>query len=482
MPSQRTVEFGRWVALSVALAGIVLVYRLLTAVNPTIVALSLLLLILVTAANWSLRHAVGLSLAATACYNFFFLPPIGTFTIADPQNWLALLVFLTVSVIASRLSQRVRAEANDARSRQREVELLLTLSRDLLQAESLADLAASLPQITAHVTLARSAILYLLDGDLLFAFGNSSAEQEDAAACRYFSLSLAEALSVHAGDTRETRIPLRAGVKPRGALILRDTQLSKETYEAIGSLLSIALDRARALEELAAGEAAKQGERLRTLILDSITHDLRTPLTSIKVATDTLLDDPGISPDDRAELLTVIAEETDRLNQLVAQAVEMAQLDTGQIQVHTKPVSVEALVNAALETSAGRLVRHTVVSELPPLPIVMADTALTEKALCNLLENAAKYSVSGTSVLVSATAENGYVRIAITDQGIGVAASEQALIFDRFYRVQSQTSRISGTGMGLSISRAIFEAQGGTLRITSALGHGSTFSATLPTA
>jgi two-component system sensor histidine kinase KdpD len=469
MPSQRTVEFGRWVALSVALAGIVLVYRLLTAVNPTIVALSLLLLILVTAANWSLRHAVGLSLAATACYNFFFLPPIGTFTIADPQNWLALLVFLTVSVIASRLSQRVRAEANDARSRQREVELLLTLSRDLLQAESLADLAASLPQITAHVTLARSAILYLLDGDLLFAFGNSSAEQEDAAACRYFSLSLAEALSVHAGDTRETRI-------------LRDTQLSKETYEAIGSLLSIALDRARALEELAAGEAAKQGERLRTLILDSITHDLRTPLTSIKVATDTLLDDPGISPDDRAELLTVIAEETDRLNQLVAQAVEMAQLDTGQIQVHTKPVSVEALVNAALETSAGRLVRHTVVSELPPLPIVMADTALTEKALCNLLENAAKYSVSGTSVLVSATAENGYVRIAITDQGIGVAASEQALIFDRFYRVQSQTSRISGTGMGLSISRAIFEAQGGTLRITSALGHGSTFSATLPTA
>jgi two-component system sensor histidine kinase KdpD len=480
MYSLRTIEIGRWSLLAAALAGIVLVYRALSAVNPTIVALSLLLLILVVAANWSLRHAVVLSIAATACYNFFFLPPVGTFTIADPQNWLALLVFLSVSVIGSRLSQRIRAEATDARSRQREVELLLALSRELLQAEDIADLANSLPGIAGTVCHADGASLYLLNEDRVVQSGKPLSAQTDLSALRYLSLSLTEPCSIDSNETLQTCIPLFAGVRPRGILVLVNTKLSKETSQAIGSLLSIALDRARALDELATGEAAKQSERLRTIILDSITHDLRTPLTSIKAAASTLLGNQAISSEDSLELLTVVDEETDRLNRLVSQAVEMAQLDTRQIQMHTVPISAEELVRRALHSCAGVLATERVTVEIPNLPQMLADIDLTEKALCNILENAAKYSLSDSPIHISANTEDGFVRISVTDHGIGVAPSEKAFIFDRFYRVRSQTSGISGTGMGLSISRAILEAHGGTLTVTSQLGQGSMFTASLP--
>ena len=480
MPPSRTVEIGRWALLAAALAGIVLVYRTLSTVNPTIVALSLLLLILVVAANWSLRHAVVLSIAATACYNFYFLPPVGTFTISDPQNWLGLLVFLTVSVIGSRLSQRVRAEATDARSRQREVELLLALSRELLQADNIAGLVASLPGITAHVARADGAALYLLEDDRLFQYGSQLSKQTDPYALRLLSLNLTEPDTVNVEQATETRIPLRAGVKPRGVLALLNVVLSKETCQAIGGLLSIALDRARALEELATSEAAKQSERLRTLILDSITHDLRTPLTSIKVATSTLLGDPHISSEDSLELLTVVDEETDRLNRLVSQAVEMAQLDTRQIQMHKTPLAVETLVQRALETSAGARATHRIVVNIPDLPKVLADADLAETMLCNIVDNAAKYSPTGSLIDIAAHIDGTFVQITVTDSGIGLAASEQVLIFDRFYRVRSQTSGISGTGMGLSISRSIIEAHGGTLTLMSQLGHGSTFIVRLP--
>jgi two-component system sensor histidine kinase KdpD len=482
MPSQRAAEFGRWALLAAVLAAVVAAYRALSTVNSTIVALSLLLLILVVAANWSLRHAVVLSIAATACYNFFFLPPVGTFTIADPQNWLALLVFLAVSVIGSRLSQRVRAEAADARLRQREVELLLALSRELLQTEDIADLPASLPGIAAQTAKADGAVLYLLEGDRLFPFGSPLAEQVDLPTLRYLSLSLTLPESTGDVATRETRIPLLAGARPRGVLVLLNTALSQETLQAIGSLLSIALDRARALEELAAAEAAKQSERLRTLILDSITHDLRTPLTSIKAAASTLLGAPGVAAEDRLELLTIVDEETDRLNRLVSQAVDMAQLDTRQLQLHTAPLAAETLVRRALAACHGIVVTHRVAVEMPELPDMLADAELAEKALCNLLENAAKYSRPGSSIHISGAVEDAYVQIHVTDEGIGIAPYERALVFDRFYRVRSQTSGVSGTGMGLSIGRAILEAHGGSLTLSSQLGEGSTFTASFPAA
>ncbi len=479
MNSRRFVEIARWLLASGALAGIVVTYRLWFHVNPTTVALTLLLLILVLAANWSLRYAVAISLAATACYNFYFLPPVGTFTIADPENWLALLVFLATSVIGSRLAQKARNEARDARTRQRELEVLFTLSRELLQSENVAMLVNSLPDLINRSSRADSVVLYLLDGDRMYQAGLTGVSSVEAPHFRQLALSLPGPETI---PGEETRIPLRAGVRPRGLLVLRGVRLSPESFQAIGGLVSIALDRAQALEEVAQSEANKESERLRTLILDSITHELRTPLTSIKGAASTLLGVEGLVEADRRELLTIVDEESDRLNRLVGQAVEMAQIEAQEVHMTFVPTAMEDLVRESQESCAWIAQTHRLTIDLPELPKVSVDPEMIEKVLCNLLDNAAKYSRPDQPIFVSAEQRDGYVYTSVADRGIGIDPSEQGLIFDRLYRSRAQTGQTPGTGMGLAISRAIVESHHGTLTVTSQPDHGSVFTFSVPLA
>ena len=468
----------RWVLAFGALAGIVLVYRRWLHVNPTTVAVSLLLFILLLAAKWGLRHAVAISIAATACYNFYFLPPVGTFTISDPQNWLALFAFLATGITGSRLSQRARDETEEARKRQREVEVLFTLSRELLQTDNVAALVNAVPKFIKNTSQADSVVLYLLDGDRLYQTGLQQVSNVELPHLRQLALSLSEP---QIGPGEETRIPLRTGVRPRGLLLLRQVKLSSESFQAIGGLVSIALDRAQALEDLAKGEANKESERLRTLILDSITHELRTPLTSIKGAASALLSTEQISEENRRELLTIVDEESDRLNRLVGQAVEMAQIEAQEVHMNFAPVAIEDLVLQAQESCASVLMTHQVTVELPVLPKVSADAEMIGKVLHNLLENAAKYSKPDSPIFLSAEQKDGYVLTSVADRGLGIDPAEQGLIFDRLYRSRAQSVTIQGTGMGLSISRAIVESHHGSLTVVSQPGQGSVFSFSLPT-
>ena len=475
MHSRRLISITRWMLAFGALAGIVLVYRHWLHVNPTTVALTLLLFILVLAAEWELRYAVGVAIVATACYNFFFLPPVGTFTIADPQNWLALFAFLATAIIASRLSQRARNEATDARSRQRELEVLFRLSRELLQTESVATLVSSAPSAVASVTAAKSGLLYLLEGDRLYQVGSGGVSDVELPHLR----QLATTLSSVKIEADEIQVPLHTGVRPRGLLLLRGVTLSAETAEAIGGLISISIDRAQALENVARGEAAKESERLRTLMIDSITHELRTPLTSIKGAATTLLSG-FVTPENTHELLTIIDEESDRLNRLVSEAVEMAQLDAQQVQMHFAPVNLLQIVKESLEACAWVKESHPISIEIPGDLAIRADASFLKKLICNLLENAAKYSRPQTPITVSAEQHSGTVAVSVADRGIGIDRSEQALIFERFYRARSQAEGTAGTGMGLAISRSIIEAHGGEINVTSQPGQGSVFTFTVP--
>ena len=478
MNSRRYITVFRWLASFAALAGIVLVYSRWLHVNQTTVALTLLLLILSLAAVFSLRYALAVSLAATLAYNYYFLPPIGTVAIADAQNWLALFAFLATAVTGSRLSQRARDEAEQAKARQKEVELSFQLGRELLQMDNVSNLISSLPMLIRRVTGANSVALYLLENDRLFQSGLPSGSGLEFSQLRQIALSIRE---LDLSGNNEVRIPLRAGVRPRGLLDIRGVSLSRESFETISGLVSIALDRAQALEDLARGEANKESERLRTLIIDSITHELRTPLTSIKGAATALLANERIDGDARRDLLEVIDEESDRLNLLVSRATEMAQLDSQQIHMTFQPVAVSALLQDAAETCGAILAHHPLtISPTEGMPQVFADPEFVRKVLCNLLENAGKYSADNSPIFLSAERQDDFVAFSVADRGYGIDSSEQVLIFDRFYRARTQAGQVNGTGMGLAISKAIVEAHGGTIHVTSQLDQGSVFTFTLP--
>lgn len=477
MNSRRIVAITRWLLAFAALAGIVFVYRHWLHVDATTVSLTLLLLILVLAAQWGLRYAVVISVAATACYNFFFLPPLGTFTIADPLNWLSLVAFLATAIIASRLSQNARDQASEARSRQKELEILFQLSRELLQTESVATLVSSVPSAVASVTGATSATLYLLDGDRIYHGASVKVSEIEIPYLRQLATTL-PAVGIVAD---EIQVPLRTGVRPKGLLLLRGATISAKTSEAIGGLVSISIDRAQALENVTRGEAAKESERLRTLMIDSITHELRTPLTSIKGAATTLLAF-GSEQEGSRELLTIIDEESDRLNRLVSEAVEMAQLDAQQVQMHIAPVNARSLIQQAIEECSWIEAEHPMRVEVPALLEMNADADFLKKVICNLLENAAKYSGPATPITISAEKRGEYIAVSVADRGRGVDPSEQTLIFERFYRSRSHSEGTVGTGMGLPISRAIIEAHGGEIDLTSQPSQGSVFTFTVPVA
>jgi two-component system sensor histidine kinase KdpD len=491
--SRRIVAISRWLTAAAILSGIVVVYHRWLHVNQTTVALTLLLLVLFLAARWGLRYAVATSIVAAVLYNFYFLPPIGTFVINDPENWLALFAFLTTSVVGSRLAERAREDAEEARLRQRELEVLYGLSRELLQTENVASLLNAIAPAVMLVTHADAVVLYLLDGDRRYIAGDPEAIPMDEIGMRQHALTLPGPNTVtdtvtatHFGDI-EARIPIQVGVRPRGLLIIKGVRLSNDSLEAIGGLVSVSIDRAQALETVTRAEAAKESERLRSLMIDSITHELRTPLTSIKASATTLLlhtadGAPILGAEEQRELLTVIDEESDRLNRLVSEAVEMAQLDAQEVHMTFAPVDLNAIVSGAEATSAAALANHQLQQAIPSLPPVLADRDFIEKVLCNLLENAAKYSLAGTPIYLSAERRGDNVVVSVADQGQGIDSSEQELIFERFYRASAQTRQTTGTGMGLAISRAILEAHHGTLTVTSQLGEGSVFSFTLPIA
>ena len=479
MTNRYIVALLRWLVAAALLAAIVFFYRHVLHANQTTVALTMLLLVLFIASQWGLRFGIVVSIWCTACYNFFFLPPVGSFTVSDPQNWVALLAFLITSLYASRVSERIRSESRDARSRQAELDILYRLSRALLQNDELAQLTNSIPAAIADATGSPSVIFFLLDGDRTYYAGSDWPRTISLPELQQLSHRPEISLST---DGSESIIPFRTGVRPRGVLLLRETKLTSATLEALGGLVSISLDRSRAMEDVTRAEAAKESERLRGMMLDSITHELRTPLTSIKASVSTLLASK-LAPELEHDLLTVIDEESDRLNRLVAEAVEMAQLDTQEVKMDFSRQSLSVLLDAAIEAESAILGDRELSVKAPDsLPMVNADPIWVMKLLVNLLENAAKYSPPNSPVFIVAEQRGEMVSCSIADRGNGIEPMEQSLIFDKFYRSRNRAANTYGTGMGLAICRAIVEAHGGTITVTSQLGQGSVFTFTLPAA
>jgi two-component system sensor histidine kinase KdpD len=467
----------RFAACAAVVFAVVAIYRHVTAINPTTVALTFLVAVLIVSAGWGLRYAVFLAVLTTLALNYYFLPPVGTFRIADTQNWVALLAFLATAVVASQLSERARSEAQHATQRQREIERLYAFSQRLLTTENVPELLNSIPRYVVESFGVTAAALFVVGREDVY---------RSSPGTRDLSGEQLRAIAARGEPTmdREHELfftPLRLGVRSVGAIGLSGGLLSRETLEALGTLIAIAIERTAALEKLGKAEASREGEKLRSAILDSVTHEFRTPLTAIKASATSLLSDSNLDHAQRHELITVINEETDRLNHLVGEAAEMAQLDANQVELQREPHDIREALDRALEESRQSVANNTIeIDTADDLPLVSIDLERIKDVLRQLLENAGKYSPVGSTIQITAEADGRFLTVSVADRGPGIDDFEQPLIFDKFYRGKNERYRVQGTGMGLAIAKAVVEAHGGSIDVTSQLGYGSVFAFALP--
>lgn len=471
------MRFIRFLTAFAIVMGICLFYRYVLPVNPTTVALTLLLAILAVSTVWGIAVAVFMSVAAMLAFNYNFLPPVGRFTVADPQNWVALFAFLVVSVLASHLSSRARQKAEDASARRREIEKLYAFSQGLLESGNVIQLLNRIPTQIVDIFEVGAAALLLAEKQKIYRSGPVIPKLD---------LETLKAIVVRDEPLLDIPnsicfVPLRLGVRPIGSLGISGTMLSRQTLEALGTLIAVAIERARAIEQLGLTEAARESERLRTALLDSVTHALRTPLTSIKASVTNLISNRSLTDRQRAELLTIINEESDRLNRLVGEAAEMARLDAGEVELRIEMRPIDDVIDSALAQSTASLgAREVRVQISPGLPRVRVDLGRAREALVHLIENANRYSPADQPITITAEPSHDFVLTSVADRGAGIDDLEQSLIFEKFYRGKDQRYLVQGTGMGLPIAKAIIEAHAGSISLTSQRGQGSVFSFTLP--
>ncbi len=463
----------RLAASTAIVTAITLFYFRLAHANATTVALSFLLAILGIATGWGLIEALFASVLAVISFNYFFLPPVHTLTISDPENWIALLAFLVTAVTASQLSVRAKRRAAEAVERRLEVERLYALGQALLLSSGLHPTARETVNRVMQIFDIPAAALYLKSENAFFRSDPqmlSDLELRDAAECRDPQADVAKQIAL---------VPVRLGGQTIGSLGFAGRVLSNAALNAVAYLVAIGIERARSLEEASRLEAARQSETLKSVLLDALAHDFKTPLTSIKGALTHLL---GKKHDaEELELLSLANEEADRLNRLVVEALEMARIDAGRLHPDRRPQKIGEIVSAALAELDSILKDRTVQVRIPSdLPPVEADFEFIQQVVKQLLDNAVRYSPAGSPITVSAQSSGQRIVVSVQDHGSGIDEQEQSRIFDKYFRGRGAAQQAPGTGLGLSIAKGIVEAHGGRIWVASRAGAGSVFSFSLP--
>jgi two-component system sensor histidine kinase KdpD len=482
--------FRRIQRLLFSLGGVALItftaHRLIP-VNATTVGFAYLLLVLIVASTWGFSEAAVASIAATVTFNFYFLPPVGTLTIADPQNWVALFSFLATALIASQLSDKAERRAQDAIARRQDVEHLYTFSRAILLIDDSDPFPKQLAQKLADIFPVSAAVLYDRRTGEMFRAGPSEFdgldEQLRDAAWHGNSFS----------DPERQRVitAVRLGSEPIAALALQGgAQMPDSVLQGIANLVAIGLERARAQDLAHQVEAARRSEQLRTTLLDAMAHEFKTPLTAIKAATTALLASPDQSAGDRAELLTIADEEADHLKELIDDAIEMARLDNAHIDLNLEKSSVPEIVREAVASMQTEIGDRPLKVACDPEPAESAlDRRLMRLAVRQLLDNALKYSPPQSPITVrvgshqaghgQAGEGQGSIAIEVANCGAAIPPGEQARIFERFYRGAAVKEQVPGSGLGLSIAARIVQAHHGELTVASGAGQ-TAFRMTLP--
>ena len=487
--SEARAYLGSLVFVAVSLGGALLLHQRLGVAS---VAMTFLTAVLVSAVVHGLRPALLASFASVLAYNFFFLPPLYTFTIADPENVAALFFFGVTAVIASNLTARVRAQAIVARQRARTTEELYQFSRKLAGAANLDDLLWATVHQIALMLKVRVVILLPEDGRVAVRAGfppEDMLDDADLAAAKWCwerNRTAGRGSDTLPGAKR-LFMPMNTG---RGAVgvvgidsddpgpILTPDQ--HRLLDALADQAALAIERVNLVEDVESARIVAETDRLRAALLTSISHDLRTPLASILGSATSLSE--ALDASTRLDLIHNIRDEAERLNRFIGNLLDMTRLELGPLRLRTGAVELSDAIGSALRRASKILAEHrTQVVLQPNLPMLDLDEVLFEQVLFNLLDNASKYAPAGSLITIKAWQDGGNVMVQVLDEGPGIPAADLEHVFDKFYRVGGADRRRAGTGLGLAICRGFVEAMHGSIVATNRTDHsGAVFTLTLP--
>jgi two-component system sensor histidine kinase KdpD len=462
--------FHWFVATLFAVATTFLLVRL--GANPTAAGMVYLVLVVWSATQAGIWLSLYVAVTCALAFDYFFLPPVGTFQLAGAQAWVAMLSYLACCLVVGRVAERARRQTQQAERRREDVERLYELSQEMMLHEDAQGLIHDLPRLINRIFALDGVVLYVRDQDEFYG-STADVPVSVQAILRALTQGQNPTISLNMGFFTT---PLMLGLRPVGALGWRPALLSREVATAVSAQVAIVLARSMAIEATARIEAARESERLRTALIDSLTHELRTPLTSIRAAATTLLETRGLDEAGRLDLAAIVDEEASRLDMLIGEAVEMAEIDANVVQVHAVPQHARALLDQALEESRRILGGHrvNVVVEGDDEP-AWFDPHLLGRVLRHLLENAARHTPAGSRIALKSWRWAGRLEFSVEDNGPGIDAMDLPLIFEKFYRGKRGLHKNNGSGMGLAITRAILIAHGGGIEAASAPDTGATF-------
>ena len=478
--AERTAPFDPW-PYGVALLAVAAALAVAEAVQPMFgienVDLVFLTAIVGVAVRYGLLPSLTATVAASLCYNYFFLPPIYTFTITDPNNIAAFVLFTLVAVIVSHFAARGRTRTVAAHERVRTVELLYAFSRKLAGVGTLDDVLWATAYQTALMLKVRVVLLLPEDGTIVVKAGyppEDILDDADVAAAKWAWQN--DRAAGRGSDTlpgaKRLFLPMRTGRGAIGVIGIDSdkpgpllTPDQRRLLDALVDQGALAIERVRLVEDLDRSKRAAETDRLRSALLTSISHDLKTPLAAILGSAGTLRDlSSALSDGEKADLLATVIEESERLNRFIANLLDMTRLESGAIVPNTAPHDVGEIVGSALRRAGKILAGHKIELDLAAgLPMLDLDAVLFEQVLFNVLDNAAKYSPAGTAIRIQSWSDNSAVYLQILDEGDGIPPADLEHIFDKFYRARKGDQVRAGTGLGLAISRGFVEAMHGTI-------------------
>jgi two-component system, OmpR family, sensor histidine kinase KdpD len=429
------------------------------------------------AVRFGLWPSLLASVVSALCYNFFFTEPYYAFTISDPKDVVAVVFFTIVAIVVSNVAARGRNQAVAAMTRARTTDLLYSFSRKLAGVGTLDDVLWATAYQTALMLKVRVVLLLPENGSIAVKAGYPPEDTLDEADIAAANWAWENDRSAGRGsDTlpgaKRLFLPMRTGRGAIGVIGIDSDKpgplLTPDQRRLIDALIdqsALAIERVYLVEDVDRAKRTIETDRLRSALLTSISHDLKTPLAAVLAAAGTLRDfATALSDAEKADLLATIIDESERLNRFIANLLDMTKLEAGAIVPNASPHDLDEIVGSALRRAGKILARHRVELDLAPaLPMVAVDAVLLEQVLFNLLDNAAKYSQAGTTIRVRSWRDQDAVCLQVLDEGDGIPSTELEHIFDKFYRVEKGDQVRAGTGLGLAISRGFIEAMHGTI-------------------